>query len=42
MSLCGAIPACARSVTTVPVTSGTQPKTPVAAMLTSTDAALYR
>lgn len=36
------IPAPARSVTTVPVTSGTQPKTPVAAMLASTDAALSR
>lgn len=36
------IPAPARSVTTVPVTSGTQPKTRVAAMLTSTDAALPR
>lgn len=31
-----------KSVTTVPVTSGTQPKTPVAAMLASTDAALSR
>lgn len=37
-----AIPATAKSVTTVPVTSGTQPKTPVAAMLASTDAALSR
>lgn len=36
------IPAPAKSVTTVPVTSGTQPKTPVAAMLASTDAALSR
>lgn len=36
------IPTSAKSVTTVPVTSGTQPKTPVAAMLASTDAALSR
>jgi hypothetical protein len=36
------IPGLAKSVTTVPVTSGTQPKTPVAAMLASTDAALSR